>query len=219
MKTSNANKVISVLMSVAMCPMMVPSAAFAADDDTASGGGSSSSTELIRSFGQAESADTGASPDTASTAQPEATGTTTMSNETAAPAAATNEATDPVAAGEDNSGSATGEGTTEATVAEVNGVSYPSLQAAIDAAARNATVKLLVDTEENVTISTPYVTFDLNGHTLNGGTEKGKPALTVTARVTVKDSSETQTGTIKREAPTMSLTFRAAAGSPSRVAT
>ena len=86
-----------------------------------------------------------------------------------------------------------------ATVAEVNGVSYPSLQAAIDAAARNATVKLLVDTEENVTISTPYVTFDLNGHTLNGGTEKGKPALTVTARVTVKDSSETQTGTIKRE--------------------
>ena len=38
MKTSNANKVISVLMSVAMCPMMVPSAAFAADDDTASGG-------------------------------------------------------------------------------------------------------------------------------------------------------------------------------------
>lgn len=122
-----------------------------------------------------------------------------MSNETAAPAAATNEATDPVAAGEDNSGSATGEGTTEATVAEVNGVSYPSLQAAIDAAARNATVKLLVDTEENVTISTPYVTFDLNGHTLNGGTEKGKPALTVTARVTVKDSSETQTGTIKRE--------------------
>lgn len=198
MKTSNANKVISVLMSVAMCPMMVPSAAFAADDDTASGG-SSSSTELIRSFGQTESADTGASPDTASTAQPEATGTTTMSNETAAPAAATNEAADPAAAGEDNSGSATGEGTTEATVAEVNGVSYPSLQAAIDAAARNATVKLLVDTEENVTISTPYVTFDLNGHTLNGGTEKGKPALTVTARVTVKDSSETQTGTIKRE--------------------
>ena len=42
--------------------------------------------------------------------------------------------------------------------------------------------------------------FDLNGYTLNGGTEKGKPALTVTARgVTVMDSSETQTGTIMRE--------------------
>lgn len=33
MKASNANKVISVLLSVAMCPMMVPSAAFAAEDD------------------------------------------------------------------------------------------------------------------------------------------------------------------------------------------
>ena len=86
-----------------------------------------------------------------------------------------------------------------AGVAEVNGVSYASLQAAIDAAARKATVKLLADTKENVTISTPYVTLDLNGHTLNGGTEKGKPALTVTARVTVMDSSEAQTGTIMRE--------------------
>lgn len=200
MKTSNANKVISVLMSVAMCPMMVPSAAFAADDDTASGGGSSSSTELTQSSGQAEGTGTVANSGTASTAQPEATGTTATSNENAAPAAtAGKEGTAAATTGEDNSGSATGEGTTEATVAEVNGVSYPSLQAAIDAATRNATVKLLADTKENVTISTPYVTFDLNGHTLNGGTEKSKPALTVTARVTVKDSSETQTGTIKRE--------------------
>ena len=86
-----------------------------------------------------------------------------------------------------------------AAVAEVNGKTYPSLQEAINAASRKATVKLLADTTENVTISTPYVTLDLNGHTLNGGTEKGKPALTVTARVTVMDSSETQTGTIMRE--------------------
>ena len=86
-----------------------------------------------------------------------------------------------------------------AGVAEVNDVSYPSLQAAINAAPRKATVKLLADTKENVTISTSDVTLDLNGYTLNGGTEKGKPALTVTARVTVMDSSETQTGTIMRE--------------------
>lgn len=86
-----------------------------------------------------------------------------------------------------------------AGVAEVNGKTYPSLQEAINVASRNATVKLLADTKENVTISTPYVTLDLNGHTLNGGTEKGKPALTVTARVTVKDSSEAKTGTIMRE--------------------
>lgn len=60
-------------------------------------------------------------------------------------------------------------------------------------------MKLLADTKENVTISTPYVTLDLNGHTLNGSTGERKPALTVTARVTVKDSSEAKTGTIKRE--------------------
>ena len=87
-----------------------------------------------------------------------------------------------------------------AGVAEVNGKSYPSLQAAIDAAKEKAVVKLLADTKENVTISTPRVTLDLNGHTLNGGTVKGKPALTVTAlNVTVMDSSETQAGTIERK--------------------
>ena len=85
------------------------------------------------------------------------------------------------------------------SVAEVNGTEYKSLQAAIDAAGRNATVILLADTRENVTISTPYLTLDLNGHTLNGGQVKAKPALTVTARVTVKDSSAAKTGTIMRE--------------------
>ena len=86
-----------------------------------------------------------------------------------------------------------------AGVAEVAGKSYPSLQAAIDAAKERAVVKLLADTKENVTISTPYVTLDLNGHTLNGSTGERKPALTVTARITVMDSSEAQTGTIMRE--------------------
>lgn len=84
-------------------------------------------------------------------------------------------------------------------VAEVNGVKYDSLQAAIDAAAKNATVTLLADTRENVTINTYGLTLDLNGRTLSGGTVAGKPALTVTNRVTVKDSSPAQTGTIMRE--------------------
>lgn len=84
-------------------------------------------------------------------------------------------------------------------VAETKGVKYETLQAAIDAAVRNATVKMLADTRENVTID-KAMTLDLNGHILNGGTEKGKPALKVdNARVTVKDSSEAQTGTIMRE--------------------
>lgn len=84
-------------------------------------------------------------------------------------------------------------------VAEVGTTKYKSLQAAIDAAAKNATVTLLADTRENVTISTYGLTLDLNGRTLNGGTVAGKPALTVKNRVTVKDSSAAQTGTIMRE--------------------
>lgn len=89
--------------------------------------------------------------------------------------------------------------TVEASVAEVNGAKYDSLQAAVDAAKSGATVKLLADTYENVTVSKNAIVLDLNGHTLSGGTENAKPALTVTARVTVKDSSAAQTGTIMRE--------------------
>ena len=134
-----------------------------------------------------EDTDTGTSSGDTLAAQSESTGE--------APNATTSEAANKVAVPAAETG---GEGT-PAVVAEVNGMTYPSLQDAINVAPRKATVKLLADTKENVTISTPYVTLDLNGHTLNGGTEKGKPALTVTARVTVMDSSETQTGTIMRE--------------------
>lgn len=84
-------------------------------------------------------------------------------------------------------------------VAETGGVYYESLQAAIAAAPRKGTVKLLADTRENVTISTSDLTLDLNGFTLNGSTGERKPALTVTARVTVMDGSEAKTGTIMRE--------------------
>ena len=89
--------------------------------------------------------------------------------------------------------------TVEAYVAEVGSTKYKTLQAAIDAAGRNATVKLLADTYENVTIA-KAMTLDLNGFTLNGGTVKATPALKVdNCSVTVKDSSEAQTGTIMRE--------------------
>ena len=186
MKASNANKVVSVLLSVAMCPMMVPSAAFAADDDAASD--VSSPIEQAQSADQAEASGTSAS--SSDTIAPQSESADASTGEAAAPAAEAN--------GEGAEAAPSEEGT-ETDVAEVNGKSYSSLQAAIDAASRNATVKLLADTKENVTISTSYVTLDLNGYTLNGGTVAGKPALTVTARVTVKDSSETQTGTIKRE--------------------
>lgn len=186
MKMSNINKFISGLLGVAMCPMMLPTAAFAADDGAASEV-SSSPTELSQPF-ESQGADTGASSGDTLAAQSESTGeatnatTSEVANEVAAPVAETG-----------------GESAT-AAVAEVKGLSYPSLQAAIDAAPRNATVKLLADTKENVTISANAITLDLNGHTLNGSTGERKPALAINAvRVTVQDSSEAQTGTIMRE--------------------
>ena len=99
--------------------------------------------------------------------------------------------------GESGSEGTSGEtGTTY--VAQIGETKYMTLQAAVDAA-KNKVVKLIANTNENVTISQYNVTIDLNGFTLNGGTEEGKPALTVTNRVTVQDSSTAQTGTIKRE--------------------
>lgn len=185
MKASNANKVISVLLSVAMCPMMVPSAAFAAEDDAASDAFSPS--DQTQPADQAEGDDAGASSSVTITPQSEAADAST---DEAAPVAKAN--------GEGVQAPTAEEGA-EAAVAEVNGKTYSSLQAAINAAPRKATVKLLADTKENVTISTPYVTLDLNGHTLNGSTGERKPALTVTSKAYVKDSSEAQTGTIMRE--------------------
>lgn len=114
----------------------------------------------------------------------------------------TKQGTKTVAAGDKLTTSVTQLTTSSETtyVAEVKGVKYKSLQAAIDAATEKATVILLADTRENVTISTNRLTLDLNGHTLNGGTVAGKPALTVRARnVIVKDSSAAKTGTIMRE--------------------
>ena len=111
--------------------------------------------------------------------------------------AAGNEQTGSAGSGKTSSEENGGQATT--CVAETGSKQYLTLQAAIDAAKRNDTVTLLADTRENVTISTRNLTLDLNGFTLNGGTEKGKPALTVTDRVTVKDSSTAQTGTIMRE--------------------
>ena len=130
----------------------------------------------------------------------ESTGATTASTETGGTGA--NGTEGGKTGGESGSEGTSGEtGTTYVAQIGETGyeTGYKTLQAAIDAAGRNATVTMLADTKENVTIA-KGLTLDLNGHTLNGGTEKGKPALTITARtVTIKDSSEAQTGTIMRE--------------------
>ena len=185
MKMSNKNKFISGLLSVAMCPMMLPTAAFAADDGTASEV-SSSPTELIQSS-ELEGTDTGASSGDTLAEQFKSMGE--------APNATTSEAANDEAA----PSAVTGREDTTASVAEVNGTTYSSLQEAINVASRNATVKLLADTKENVTISTPYVTLDLNGHTLNGGTGTAKAAILNKGNVTITDTSADKTGTIKRD--------------------
>ena len=122
----------------------------------------------------------------------------------AAAGAAGNEQTGSAGSGENGTeggetGSEENGGQATTYVAQIGETTYETLAAAIKAAKSGATVTLQADTHENVTISTRNLTLDLNGHTLNGGTVAGKPALTVTARVTVKDSSTAQTGTIMRE--------------------
>lgn len=185
MKMSNKNKFISGLLGVAMCPMMLPTAAFAADDGSASEV-SSSPTELIQSS-ESEGTDTGASSGDTLAAQSESTGeapnatTGKVANEEAAPVAETG-----------------GESAT-AAVAEVGGKNYSSLQEAINAAQDGETVTLRTDATEDVTIAGKNITLDLNGHTLNGGTGTAKAAILNKGNVTITDTSAGKTGTIKRD--------------------
>ena len=115
MKVSNANKVVSVLLSVAMCPMMVPSAAFAADDGVASG--ASSPSEQVQPADQAEGVDTGAS--SSDTIAPQSETADASTGEAAAPAATAN--------GEGAEAAPSGEGT-EAAVAEETARTIPAFR-------------------------------------------------------------------------------------------
>ena len=175
MKMSNKNKFISGLLGVAMCPMMLPTAAFAADDGAASED-SLSQTELIQSS-ESEGTDTGARSDDTPAAQSESTGeapnamTSKAANEAAAPAAETG-----------------GEGTM-ASVAEVGGKNYSSLQEAINAAQDGEAVTLRTDATEDVTIAGKNITLDLGGNTLTN-TNAGKATISVQGgTVTVKNGN------------------------------
>lgn len=68
------------------------------------------------------------------------------------------------------------------------------------AEADDATVQLLTDVTESVVIpADKTITLDLAGHTLSGGTAKGKAAITNNGALTIKDSSEDGSGRIIRE--------------------
>ena len=85
-------------------------------------------------------------------------------------------------------------------VASVGSKQYGSLQAAIDAATAGQTVTLLADVNENVEIAAgKELTLDLNGKTLSGGTGTAKAALYNLGTITMRDTSEAKTGTIKRD--------------------
>ena len=124
MKASNANKVISVLLSVAMCPMMVPTAAFAADDGAASG--ASTAVEQAQPADQAEASGTGASSGNTLAAQPEAA---------------------EAATGEAAAGEAAGEAAAPAAVAQVGETAYTTLEDAF--AALNSSNRALTLLDES----------------------------------------------------------------------
>lgn len=87
----------------------------------------------------------------------------------------------------------------EDMAAQVGDVKYATLQAALDAAS-SGTVKLLKDVKENVIVAGgKTITLDLNGHTLNGGTAAGKPAITNNGTLTIDDASAGKTGRVMRE--------------------
>ena len=178
MKISTKTKFISVLMGVAMCPMMLPTAAFAADDDGVSR--ISSAVEQAQPADQTEASSAGASLGPTSATQSKAAGTTAASNENAVSAAAINEAAAPAA---ENGGEGA---TTE--VAQVASQGYPSLQEAINAAQDGETVTLLTDATEDVVIN-KSITLDLGGKTLMN-TNAGKATISVQGgTVTVKNGN------------------------------
>ena len=85
-------------------------------------------------------------------------------------------------------------------VAQIGSKKYETLADAIRLATKGKTVTLLADVTENVIITAAKdMILNLNGHTLSGGTTAGKAALTNYGKLTINDSSEAQTGTIRRE--------------------
>ena len=83
--------------------------------------------------------------------------------------------------------------------ATVNGALFESLQDAITAAGDGDTVTMLANTTENVNIvAGKNIILDLNGCTLNGGTTASKAALTNYGTVVIYDTSEDESGMIKR---------------------
>ena len=163
-------------MGVAMCPMMLPTAAFAADDDAVPGG-LSSLTEQVQFSDQAEGADTGASPSDTPTAQSESTGEANN--------ATTGKATNETVALTTETG---GQGTEMLRLRRLVARAIPVCRRLSLLAQGGETVTLLTDATEDVAIS-KSITLDLGGKTLTN-TNSGKATVSVQGgTVTLKNGS------------------------------
>jgi len=101
------------------------------------------------------------------------------------------------------------ENTASTAVAEVNGVQYESLQAAVDAATDGATVKVIDDFTLDSMVTIPNgvtITLDLNGKTVTGTdtTTKNFSLIDNRGTLTITDSSDAQTGKMTLTATTNS---------------
>ena len=214
MKITGKHRILSLVLSFLMVLSVVPVTAFAADDsDPQDAVVSESGTDTAADSEDVKETEpqSGASEDVKETEPQSGASEDVKAMEPQSGASEEVKATEPQSGDSGNknenenavndTAAASGDPAQEtAAVASVGDVKYETLQEAINAAQRNETVTLLADTRENVTIGTYGLTLDLNGYTLNGGTVKGKPALLINnGRVTVKDSSTAQTGTIMRE--------------------
>lgn len=157
MKQSNANKAVSVLLAVAMCPMMVPTAAFAAEDSTQPGASAVIEQQVDVQVDKA--------------AEPVVDAVEEAGAVLLAPQAGDESATPVVQAAEDEPES------NSSTVATVGETPYGSIEQAIAAWAKSGgTLTLLKDaddastqTSSKYTIKTADATLDLAGHKLSLG--------------------------------------------------
>ena len=73
---------------------------------------------------------------------------------------------------------------TETAVAKVNGIGYPTLQGAINAAAKGGEVTLLKNTQENVMVAKDQgITLNLDGYTLTNNTASNTASDTISVAI------------------------------------
>ena len=90
------------------------------------------------------------------------------------------------------------ESTEKVNIAQIGDKYYSSLKAAVDAVSDSATIKLLSDTTESITIAVGNdITLDLNGYTLTN--DKDAHTITNNGSIKINDSSKNKTGKVENK--------------------